>query len=61
MNRPIGYNAAATYRPHGYGRNLPGYRVINGYKTNSVNSIGSFGNMNKPGQYATRSYNARRL
>ena len=62
MNRPIAYNAN-TYRPISLGRNLRPHD-IGGYRTTSVGSVGSFGNtgnMNRPLQYGTRTYNARRL
>ena len=62
MNRPIAYNAN-TYRPISLGRNVRPHN-IGGYRTTSVGSVGSYGNtgnMNRPLQYGTRTYNARRL
>jgi hypothetical protein len=63
MNRPAVYNAS-TYRPINIGGNLPAYNGISGYRTSSLGSVGSYGNignMNRPIQYASKTYNARKL
>ena len=46
------------------GGNLPAYNGISGYRTSSLGSVGSYGNignMNRPIQYASKTYNARKL
>ena len=63
MNRPFVYNAS-TYKPITYGRTLPAYNGLSGYRTTSIGSVGSYGgvgNMNSPIQYASKTYNARKL
>ena len=59
MNRPGVYNAS-TYRV-GFSRMNPHPGLISGYRTNNIASVGTVGNMNLPGQYTTRTYNARKL
>ena len=59
MNRPGVYNAS-TYRV-GFSRMNAHPGLVGGYRTNSTASVGSVGNMNLPGQYTTRTYNARKL
>ena len=59
MNRPGVYNAS-TYRV-GFSRMNPHPGLISGYRANNTAGVGTVGNMNLPGQYTTRTYNARKL
>ena len=54
MNRPAGYSSS-TYRPNGLRNNIMPYQRVGGYRNTNV------GNMNRPLQYGSRTYNARRL
>ena len=59
MNTPGVYNAS-TYKV-GFSRMNAHPGLIGGYRTNSTTSAGTVGNMNLPGQYTTKTYNARKL